>query len=126
LSNFENNENIESVYEDISSHSPNFVRDTAKKTGKAVKKATDSYGNGAFKNIDKIIKVIAFVLCLSNLAIFAGAAAFLYFFIDKSFLLYSALILLVGIAVSIVILYLVFGLGHIISLNKEILKKLDE
>ena len=125
MSNFENNENIQPTYEDISSNSPNFVRDTAKKTTKAVKKATDSYGNGAFKNIDKVIKVIAFLLCLATLAIFAGAAMLLYF-MDKSFLLYSALILLVGVATSLMVLFLVFGLGHIISLNKAILKKLDE
>jgi len=125
LSNFENNENMQPIYEDISSHSPSPVKDSAKKAVKATKKAADNYGNSAFKNIDKVIKIIAFIVSLTTLLIFGAGAAIVYF-MDKSLILICALILFVGVATSLISLFLIFGFGHIISQNKAILKKLDE
>ena len=119
------------IYEDISSTSPAPVGDVVKKTGRAAKKAAkaakraaDNYGNAAFKNIDKAIKIIAFVVAAAFFLVFLLGAAVLYLF-DKSLIFLCALILVLGAAISLIFLFLIYGTGHIISQNKEILKKLN-
>lgn len=119
------------VYEDISSSSPVGATDIVKKPGKVAKKAAkmakkaaDSYGNAAFKNIDKAIKIIAFVVAAAFFLVFLLGAAVLYLF-DKSLIFLCALILVLGAAISLIFLFLIYGTGHIISQNKEILKKLN-
>lgn len=119
------------VYEDISSTSPEPVVDAAKKTKRAAKKAAkvakraaDSYANATFKNIDKAIKIIAFVVAASFFLVFLLGAAVLYL-MDKSLIFLCALILVLGAAISLIFLFLIYGIGHIISQNKEILKKLN-
>lgn len=127
----DNNKNV--VFEDISSNSPEtpivkVVKQTkkaAKKAAKVAKKAADGYGNSAFKNIDKVIKMIAFVVA-TTVALLFLATAFVVFKLDKSFKFICALILVVGVVVSLIFLFLIYGIGHIISQNKEILKKLDK
>ncbi|MGI6279101.1 MAG: hypothetical protein ACOYJS_00900 [Acutalibacteraceae bacterium] len=116
----DNNGYEDLVFEDISSHSQKPITRAAKK----VKKATDVYANGAYKNIDKVIKVIAFIVAIAVFVIFVGLAAIL-FLLDKAFLLVSAAVLLVGAAVSLILLFLIYGTGHIISQNKEILRRLE-
>lgn len=124
-------ENI--VFEDISSNSPETkvtkavkqTKKAAKKAAKTAKKAADGYGNSAFKNIDKVIKMIAFIIAIVVVLIF-GAGAFVVYTLDNSFKFICALIVLVGIAVSLIFLYIIYGIGHIISQNKEILKRLDK
>ena len=111
------------VFEDISSSSPRPITNTVKKVSRKTKKLADNYGNSAFKNIDRIIKTISFVVAIALFLIFTGIAVLLYF-LDSSFILLSALVLLIGTAISFISLFIIYGIGHIITQNNEILRKL--
>ncbi len=109
MSNSEN----EMVFEDISSSSP-----YAKKVS-----AAEVYAEGAFKNIDKVIKAISFLISIGTFLIFAGIAVALAIF-DPVFIILSIGLAIFGILFSLILLFLIYGLGHIITQNKEILRRL--
>lgn len=129
-----NSDNKEMVFEDISSHSPQKMAKNNKKSGKskaAIKKASATakkfaniYGNSAFKNIDRIVKIIAFVVSIAFFLLFLLAAAILFLW-DKSLIFISALLLLFGAAISLIFLFLIYGMGEVLSQNKEILRRTD-
>ncbi len=122
----ENNNNTQLVFEDISSHGSkgkDFLDKTRKVTKKAVnvaKKRADNYGNNAFKNIDKVIKLISFIVAVCVFLFFLAGAVVIYF-IDKALIFACALVLLFGAAVSLISLFLIYGLGEIITQNKKII-----
>ena len=107
--------NIEqnTTFEDIRSSTPRRMPDFSAK----------AYSEGAFKNIDKVIKAIAVIVAVCILLLFAAVAAVLVL-LDKIFLILSIGILVFGIILSLIFMYLIFGLGHIITQNKEILRRL--
>ena len=88
-------------FEDISSS-------TVPRTKSSLKAVTENYGNGVFKHLDKIIKAISFIVALMILLVFAAVAA----------------VLIVGIVLSIIILFLIYAVGHLISQNNEIIRRL--
>ena len=140
-------EKIIEEFEDISSSSSasrNFTKDATEKAKKVAKQATkvakqankvakkavkntvdsvDKYGNAGVTNIDKIIKAIAFVVAIAVLLLFLAAAVIL-FVLDKMFMILSAVIIAIGIVIALISLFLIYGLGQIISQNNEIIKKL--
>ena len=134
------NNNYEFQFEDISSSSKpksskakvskktgKITRTAVKNTKKAAKfakKLSDDYGEFSFKNIAGMIKLIAFVVSIGVALLFLVAAA-IVFILDKTLFFLSALILLFGFAVALISLYLIYGLGLLISQNKEILRRLD-
>ena len=95
-----------------------------KKAAKFAKKLSDDYGEFSFKNIAGMIKLIAFVVSIGVSLLFLVAAA-IVFILDKTLIFLSALIILFGFAVALIFLYLIYGLGLLISQNKEILRRLD-
>ena len=95
-----------------------------KKAAKFAKKLSDDYGEFSFKNIAGMIKLIAFVVSIGVALLFLVAAA-IVFILDKTLFFLSALILLFGFVVALISLYLIYGLGLLISQNKEILRRLD-
>lgn len=103
------------VFEDISSTSPSFRKE--------IISASKDYGNGAFRHIDIIIKIIAFIVAIIVLVVFFGIAAVLML-LDQSFKVIALAVVIVGVILSLITLFLIFGLGHIITLNKQILKRL--
>ncbi len=127
----ENKEKNEMVFEDISSSSPASVskaikqtRETVKDVAYVAKKAADDYGEKGLKNIDKVIKVIAYIVSITFFILFLGVAG-IVFFLDNSLIFLSALILVLGGGISLIFLYLIYGLGQILSQNKEILRRLN-
>ncbi len=104
----------EIVFEDISSSSPKKIKPIAE---------VEEHSNKAFKNIDKTIKTLAFVVSIGIFLIFATLAAILIL-LDKVFFVISIGLIVVGVILSIIIMFLIYGTGHIISQNNEILKKL--
>lgn len=116
--NISNQEN-EFVFEDISSSTP--VYKYKEKVEKAVK-AVDDYGEGAFKHIDKIIKVISFIVAIGIFLLFAAGAVVLYM-LDKVFMLVAVGVLILGVVFSLISLFLIYAIGHIITQNKELLKR---
>ena len=106
-------------FEDISSTS--YKR---KKTFKVdVGEIAESYGEGIFKNIDKIIKGIGFVLAAIIILAFLTIGIFIAK-ISIKYLFVSFLVLLAGIIIGSIVLFLVYGIGHIISQNDEIINRL--
>lgn len=115
----DNNLENQFVFEDISSSTP--VDKYKKKVEKAVK-AVDNYGESAIKNIDKVIKVISFIVAIGVFLLFAAVAVVLYF-MDKMFLIVSIGVLILGLVLALVFLFLIYGLGHIITQNNQLLKR---
>jgi len=108
--------NDDFLFEDISSSS----FPTSKKSLKA---ATQNYGNGVFKNLDKIIKAISFIVSIGVL-LACIAIAVVLFMIDKIFLVVSVGVFIFGIILSAISLFLIYAIGHLISQNNEIIRRL--
>ena len=114
------------VAKDVADKAKKVAKEATKVTKKAVKTTVDSvdkYGSAGITNIDKIIKAIAFVVSIAVLLLFVAAAVIL-FILDKMFMILSAVIIAIGIVIALISLFLIYGLGQIISQNNEILKKL--
>ena len=110
----DNNEDF--MFEDISSSS-------FPKTKSSLKAVSQNYGNGVFKHLDKIIKAISFIVSLGILLMFAAVAAVLVM-LDKIFAVVAVAVLIVGIILSLMVLFLIYAVGHLISQNNEIIKRL--
>ena len=110
----DNNEDL--MFEDISSSS-------LPKTKSSLKAVSQNYGNGVFKHLDKIIKAISFIVSLGILLMFAAVAAVLVM-LDKIFAVVAVAVFIVGIILSLVVLFLIYAVGHLISQNNEIIKRL--
>ncbi len=106
----------EFVYEDISSSSP---KGKIKQMNSAVK----AYGNGALTHIDKVIKAISFIVAIGVLLIFAAASVILVM-MDQVFTMVAVAVFIIGVILALFSLFLIYGLGQIITLCKEILKRL--
>ena len=91
------------------------VKKPAKKSGKRKK--------GTARCLDKIVKAIAFLMALFVLILFA-AGAFILYKMDKSFSMIALCVLIAGIAFSLITLFMIYAIGHIITQNNEILKRL--
>lgn len=104
------------MFEDISSSS-------LPKTKSSLKAVSQNYGNGVFKHLDKIIKAISFIVSLGILLMFAAVAAVLVM-LDKIFAVVAVAVLIVGIILSLMVLFLIYAVGHLISQNNEIIKRL--
>ena len=99
-------------FEDISSS-------TVPKTKSSLKAVTENYGNGVFKHL----KAISFIVALMILLVFAAVAAVLIM-LDKIFAVVAVGVFIVGIVLSIIILFLIYAVGHLISQNNEIIRRL--
>ena len=108
--------NEEFLFEDISSSS-------LPKSKSSLKTVTENYGNGVFKHLDKIIKAISFIVAIGILLIFAAIAVVLVM-LDKIFAVVSVAVFIVGIILALISLVLISAVGHLISQNKEIIKRL--
>ena len=110
------NDNNDLYFEDISSSS-------LPKSKSSLKAVTQNYGNGVFKHLDKIIKAISFIVSLGILLMFAAVAVVLVM-LDKIFAVVAVAVLIVGIILSLMVLFLIYAVGHLISQNNEIIKRL--
>lgn len=103
------------IFEDISSTSPSFKKE--------IISATNNYGNGAFRHIDTVIKIISFIVALAVLFIFFAIGAILVM-LDQSFKVIAIAVVVIGVILSLISLFLIYGIGHIITQNKQILRRL--
>ncbi len=102
--------------EDISSTSLEF---------KAKKNPVLAYSNGLYKNLGNIIKTIAFALAF--VMIILGLVAAFFLFAKNIFsLAISLAVVIVCTLIAAVIFFPLFGLGHILCQNNEILKMLNK
>ena len=124
------NDGINDDFVDISSSSPkskksNVGKEVGKKVGKKVGQCVEKYGNGLFKHMGGIIKFIAFLICFSIIIVSFFAA---YFFYSNSTFgkTLSLSIIGGGTAVALIFLFMIYGVGHIVSQNNAILTRLNE
>lgn len=116
------NNNFQEEYLDISSSSkPSKKKNNLPELGKYVEK----YGNGLFKHMGGIIKFIAFLICFS-IIIVSFVAAF-FFRTNSGFgniLFFS--IIGGGTSIALIILFMIYGMGHMICQNNAILTRLNQ
>lgn len=81
------------------------------------------FGKNMFENLSNVIKIIAFVLGFGIIALSILLAFFLF---SKSLLslFISLAIIIVGTLFAAALFFPIYGIGHIIEQNEEILKKL--
>lgn len=103
------------VFEDISSSSESHKNE--------LRNAAKNYGNDSLRHLDKIIKTISFIVALIVAAVFFLLAAVLVM-LDSSFKVIALGVVVVGVILSLIFLFLIYGLGHIITQNKQILRRL--
>lgn len=99
------------------------IRELAKQKLEKVGEFTDGYANKAISNVDKIVKVVSFIVAISIFLVFLAIAVVLVL-IDSFFTLIAVGVLLVGTILAMLSLFLIYGMGHIITQNNEILKHL--
>ncbi len=76
-------------------------------------------------NIDKIIKVISFIISIAILLAFILVAVVLVLF-DEIFMVISVAILILGLIISLINLFLFYGMGHILTQNQKIISLLEK
>lgn len=112
----ENNQNQIPEMEDISSASEEF---------KAKKDPIGTYVAYLFNNLGTVIKAVAFILSF-GIIMMGFVVAFLLF--SKSFasvvVMFAAIIIFTLLAACV--FFPIYGIGHIVCQNEEILKKLDK
>jgi len=111
----ENKTDDKFVFEDISSSSPSHKN--------KIITAQKEYSEGALRHIDKVIKAISFIVALIVAALFFLIAAVLVT-LDSSFKVIALAVVVVGVILALIFLFLIYGLGHIITQNKQILRRL--
>lgn len=95
-------------------------QDIPKQKPNLLTRITDSF---RISNIDKIVKIISFIVSIAVLLAFIAVAVLLYF-IDTIFLVVSVAILILGLVISLINLFILYGMGHILTQNGEIIELL--
>lgn len=84
-----------------------------------------AYSNGLYKNLGNIIKAIAFLLSFVIIILGFVIAFFLFTKTTLSIAITLAIVIVFTI-ISAIIFFPLFGLGHILCQNNEILKALNK
>ncbi len=108
--------NSQFVFEDISSSS---------KTKNKFYKMEEikEFPNFFVKHLDKIVKAIAFIVAIAIIVLTLGVAAVLII-LDDIFTIVAIGVVICGTILALIFLFLIYALGHIITQNKKILRKL--
>lgn len=102
--------------EDIASASEEF---------KAKKDPVGTYGNALYKNLGNIIKSIAFIMAFCVIIV-GFLAAFLLFTKTAMSVIITLALIIIFTLIAASIFFPIYGIGHIVCQNNEILKKLDK
>ncbi len=97
----------------------------AEKIGTKINEPIEKYGNSIANNLGLIIKAISFVTAFAIILI-AFAIAFLVFSTQPLYIALSLGIVVVGTILAAIIMFLIYGLGHLIIQNNEIIKRLKD
>lgn len=112
----ENNKNQIPEMEDISSTSVEF---------RAKKNPVMAYSSGLYKNLGNVIKAIAFVIAFA--VIIVGFVVAFFLFSKTAFsIAISLAAIIVFTLIAACVFFPLFGLGHILCQNNEILKMLNK
>lgn len=116
-----NNSNIPIEFEDIRSSSGT----PPQRAVRQVKRSAELYGNGIFKHLGSIIKAISFMVAFGILGIALFVGYFLYSK-DHTAIVISLCIVIAGLVFALITMFLIFGLGHVICQNNEIMRRIRE
>lgn len=85
-----------------------------------------AYGNGISKYLGVIIKIISFVVAFACVA--AGGVALLLIrkFFNGFFDSIALGIFILAVVIGAISLFIIYGIGHVICQNNEILRKMNE
>ncbi len=83
------------------------------------------YGNGIFKKLGGIIKVISFLVSFFIFAVLLVVGLILYK-IDAFFIPFAVAIVIFGAIIALITMFLIYGLGQVICQNNEILQRLEK
>mgnify|MGYP004473447945 FL=1 len=114
-----NNSDMPVEFEDIRSSSGTGSQKAVRK----VKESAELYGSGIFKHLGNIIKAISFMVSFGILGIALFVGYFLYSK-DHTAVVISLCIVIAGLVFAMITMFLIFGLGHVICQNNEIMKRL--
>lgn len=122
---------------DTEKQTETFFEDIRSYTGKAGKKNKNrwqlsedrpdpltEYGKGIFKKLGGIIKVISFLVSFFVFAVSLVLGLVLYK-IDAFFIPFAIAIVIFGALLALITMFLIYGLGQVISQNNEILRRLE-
>lgn len=89
-----------------------------------IKDPVDFYGKFIYRNLGKVIKFIAYVIAI--LTFVAGLAfVFLIGLKNVKYIVISLAVVLVSAALALIGFFIIYGIGHVIDQNNEILKRLS-
>lgn len=112
----ENNKNSISQMEDISSTSAEY---------RAKKNPVMAYTSGLYKNLGNVIKAISFIMAFA--IIIVGFVVAFFLFSKTAFSIAISLVAIIFFTlIAACIFFPIFGLGHILCQNNEILKTLNK
>lgn len=83
-----------------------------------------AYGNTLFKNLGTIVKVISFIVALAIIAVVFVAAFLILKIFDSFFTPVAIGIIIVGTVIAAFTFFIIYGIGHAICQNDEILRRL--
>lgn len=98
------------------------VKEALKKSKYALSRIPDFF---RIQNIDKILKVVSFVVSIAILLAFILIAVVLVL-LDEIFMLVAVAVLILGLIVSLINLFILYGLGHILTQNDKIITSLNK
>ncbi len=97
---------------------------TNKTTNEKDETISEKYLKKALTHLDKMIKISSFISAFGILALF-GAIGGALIYVDKVFTTVAIGVFVVGVIISLITLFVIYGIGQIISQNNLILKKLS-
>ncbi len=83
-----------------------------------------AYGNTLFKNLGTIVKVISFIVAIAIIAVVFVAAFLILKIFDSFFTPVAIGIIIVGTVIAAFTFFIIYGIGHAICQNDEILRRL--
>ena len=101
------------------------ISSTSKQFRKKKNDPIAAYGNGLFKGLGTIVKVIAFLIAFAIIGVCFILAYFLYT-AEPLYMAISLAIIIFGVLVGAIVFFLIFALGHVVTQNNEIIKRLNE
>ena len=83
------------------------------------------FGKFMFNNLSKVIKLIAYAVAIATVVIGVALAVFVYKHVE-AFVAISFAVILSSAILAFIEFFLIYGLGHMIEQNNEILKRTEK
>lgn len=85
-----------------------------------------SYGSGTSAFLGVIVKIISFVVAFASIAVGGVGALIICRFLDEFFDSIAIAVFILSVVIGTISFFIIYGIGHIICQNNEILKRMNE